>query len=150
MTPGGGSTSNTTLSGGRTARHTRFGEETAIVVERYDRIKAGSRLARLHQEDLCQALGRSPLNKYESEGGPGCREIARAIRSHCGRPGDDLPTFVKVVALNRVLGGTDAHARNFSLLIGAGGKARLDHPVVGSLQQAATRQAEALVAGLRG
>lgn len=103
----------------------RFGEETAIVVERYDRVKAGGRLARLHQEDFCQALGRSPLNKYESEGGPGCREIAGAIRSHCSRPGEDLRTFVKAIALNWVIGGTDAHARNFSLLIGAGGTARL-------------------------
>lgn len=103
----------------------RFGEETAIVVERFDRVKAGGRLARLHQEDFCQALGRSPLNKYESEGGPGCREIAGAIRSHCSRPGEDLRTFVKAIAMNWVLGGTDAHARNFSLLIGAGGTVRL-------------------------
>ena len=107
------------------SRVRRFGEETAIVVERYDRTKAGDRLARLHQEDFCQALGRSPFNKYESEGGPGCRETAGAIRSHCSRPGEDLRTFVKSIALNRVLGGTDAHARNFSLLIGAGGNARL-------------------------
>ena len=107
------------------SRVRRFGEETAIVVERYDRVKAGSRLARLHQEDFCQALGRSPLNKYESEGGPGCREIAGPIRSHSSRPGEDLRTFVKAIALNRVLGGTDAHARNFSLLIGAAGNTRL-------------------------
>lgn len=107
------------------SRVRRFGEETAIVVERYDRTTLDGSLVRLHQEDFCQALGRSPLNKYESEGGPGCREIASAIRSHCGRPGEDLRTFVKATALNRVLGGTDAHARNFSLLIGAGGNARL-------------------------
>ncbi|MDE2655485.1 MAG: HipA domain-containing protein [Gemmatimonadota bacterium] len=107
------------------SRVRRFGEETAIVVERYDRITAEGRRWRLHQEDLCQALGRSPLIKYESEGGPGCRDIAGAIRSHSSRPGEDLRTFVKAVALTWVLGGTDAHVRNFSLLIGAGGVARL-------------------------
>lgn len=107
------------------SRVRRFGEETAIVVERHDRITAEERRWRLHQEDLCQSLGRNPLMKYESDGGPGCRDIAGAIRSHCGRPGEDLRTFVKAVALNWVLGGTDAHARNFSLLIGAGGVARL-------------------------
>ena len=32
---------------------------------------------------------------------------------------------MKAIALNWVIGGTDAHARNFSLLIGAGGRARL-------------------------
>lgn len=103
----------------------RFGQETAIVVERYDRIRAAGRLVRLHQEDLCQTLARSPFNKYQSDGGPGCRDIAGAIQSHCGRPGEDLRTFVKAIAVNWVIGGTDAHARNFSLLIGAGGNARL-------------------------
>ena len=107
------------------SRVRRFGDETAIVVERYDRIAGTGGLRRLHQEDFCQALGRSPLYKYESEGGPGCRDIATAIRSHCSRPGEDLRTFVKAIALNWVMGGTDAHARNFSLLIGAGGVARL-------------------------
>ncbi len=107
------------------SRVDRFGRETAIVVERYDRIATGGRLVRLHQEDLCQALAASPLDKYESEGGPGCKDIARAIRSHSSRPGEDLRTFVKAIALNWVIGGTDAHARNFSFLIGAGGSARL-------------------------
>lgn len=103
----------------------RFGQETAIVVERYDRIATAGYLMRLHQEDLCQTLARSPFNKYQSDGGPGCRDIAGAIQSHCGRPGEDLRTFVKAIAVNWVIGGTDAHARNFSLLIGAGGNARL-------------------------
>lgn len=103
----------------------RFGEETALVVERYDRIRVRGRLLRLHQEDLCQALGRNPLGKYESEGGPGCRDIAALIRSHCRPAGDDLRTFVRAIALNWIIGGTDAHARNFSLLIGTGGTVRL-------------------------
>ena len=102
-----------------------FGQETAIVVERYDRIAAAGRLVRLHQEDLCQALGRSPLSKYESEGGPGCRDIAGAIRSYCSRPGEDLRTFARSMAFNWIVGGTDAHAKNFSLLIGPGGAASL-------------------------
>ena len=103
----------------------RFGQETAIVVERYDRIATAGRLVRLHQEDLCQALARNPFNKYESDGGPGCRDISGAIRPHCARPGEDLRMFAKAVALNWVIGGTDAHARNFSFLIGPGGDARL-------------------------
>ena len=107
------------------SRVNSFGQEAAIVVERYDRIVVAGRLVRLHQEDLCQALARSPLNKYESDGGPGCRDIASAIQSHSTRPGEDVRTFVEAIALNWVIGGTDAHARNFSLLIGTGGNARL-------------------------
>lgn len=38
----------------------RFGDEVAIVVERYDRVSVDGRLVRIHQEDFCQALGVSP------------------------------------------------------------------------------------------
>ncbi|MDE2981298.1 MAG: type II toxin-antitoxin system HipA family toxin [Gemmatimonadota bacterium] len=107
------------------SRVNSFGQETAIVVDRYDRIALAGRLVRLHQEDLCQALARSPFNKYESDGGPGCRDIAGAIQSYCTRPGEDVRTFVRANALNWMIGGTDAHARNFSLLIGTGGNVRL-------------------------
>ena len=107
------------------SRVSRFGEETAVVVERYDRTAVGGRRVRVHQEDLCQVLGRYPTRKYESEGGPGCRDIAGAIRSYCSRPGEDLRTFARAIALNWIVGGTDAHAKNFSLLIGAGGRASL-------------------------
>ena len=107
------------------SRVCRFGGETALVVERYDRTLAGGRLVRVHQEDLCQVLGLSPTMKYENAGGPGCRQIAHAIRMHSGRPGRDVRTFVRALLLNWIIGGTDAHAKNFSLLIGAGGRASL-------------------------
>lgn len=102
-----------------------FRGETAVVVERYDRVVAGGRLARVHQEDLCQVLGLPPTVKYESDGGPGCRRLAEAIRTHSSRPGRDVRTFVRALALNWIIGGTDAHAKNFSLLIGTGGRASL-------------------------
>jgi len=103
----------------------RFAEEPALVVERYDRVSAADGIVRLHQEDLCQALGLPPTAKYEGDGGPGCGRMAHAIQTCSSRPGRDLRTFVRALALNWVIGGTDAHAKNFSLLIGAGGKASL-------------------------
>lgn len=36
------------------------GVEPAIVIERYDRLGEGGNVTRLHQEDLCQALGCLP------------------------------------------------------------------------------------------
>ena len=107
------------------SRVSRFERETTLVIERYDRIAIGGRLARVHQEDLCQVLGLPPTRKYESEGGPGCRAIAGAIRSYCSRPGEDLRTFARSMAFNWIVGGTDAHAKNFSLLIGPAGAASL-------------------------
>lgn len=53
----------------------------ALLVERYDRFRAGSRVRRFHQEDLCQAARRLPEAKYESEGGPGVAECGALIRA---------------------------------------------------------------------
>ena len=103
----------------------RFGEEPALVVDRYDRVGTADGTVRVHQEDLCQALGLPPTAKYEGDGGPGCGRMVQAIRTYSSRPGRDLRTFVRALALNWIIGGTDAHAKNFSLLIGAGGKASL-------------------------
>jgi serine/threonine-protein kinase HipA len=46
----------------------QFGEERAVVVERYDRRWIDDRLVRVHQEDFCQALGLHPQRKYQSTG----------------------------------------------------------------------------------
>jgi len=103
----------------------RFEDETAIVVERYDRVRRAASIRRLHQEDMCQVLGLPPTKKYQNEGGPGCAELCEAIRTHSGEPGDDAWTFARATMLNWIIGGTDAHAKNFSMLISAGGRARL-------------------------
>ena len=103
----------------------RFEDEAAIVVERYDRARLDGSIRRLHQEDMCQILGLPPTKKYQNEGGPGCAELGEAIRTHSGEPGVDAWRFARAMMLNWIIGGTDAHAKNFSMLIGAGGRARL-------------------------
>jgi serine/threonine-protein kinase HipA len=45
----------------------RFGAEIAIVIERYDRQRKGNDIIRVHQEDICQALGIMPTKKYQNE-----------------------------------------------------------------------------------
>ena len=103
----------------------RFEDERAIIVERYDRIRLPGSIRRLHQEDMCQILGIPPTKKYQNEGGPGCAELSEAIRTHSGEPGDDARTFARAIMLNWIIGGTDAHAKNFSMLIGPQGRSRL-------------------------
>ena len=102
-----------------------FEGEVAIVVERYDRVRVGDTIRRLHQEDMCQALGLPPTGKHENEGGPGVPPIVQLLRTYSSRPIDDVWTFIRALALNWLIGGTDAHAKNYSVLIGAGGRARL-------------------------
>jgi serine/threonine-protein kinase HipA len=103
-------------------------DEPYIVVERYDRLppKDGSPfMQRVHQEDLCQALGIMPTEKYQEQGGPGIAEIVTLLRRVSANPDSDVDLFVQANAFNWFIGGTDAHAKNYSLLIGAGDEMRL-------------------------
>lgn len=97
-----------------------FAGQQAIVVERYDRLPSPRGPARIHQEDLCQALGIPSATKYENEGGPGIAAIAALLHTHSTRPEIDVLTFLDAVVLNWVISGTDAHAKNYSILIAPG------------------------------
>jgi serine/threonine-protein kinase HipA len=104
----------------------RFADETAVVVTRYDRITTRETIRRVHQEDLCQALGIPPTRKYQNEGGPSPAQIVRLLRTTM-RPAaaeDAARRFADALAWNWLIAGTDAHAKNYSLLL-AGPEARL-------------------------
>ncbi|MBV8747207.1 MAG: type II toxin-antitoxin system HipA family toxin [Xanthobacteraceae bacterium] len=102
----------------------RFGEEVAIVIERYDRHPAGNEIIRIHQEDVCQTLGIMPTKKYQNEGGPSPANIVELLRTYSTDREVDVDTFVAALGFNWLIAGTDAHAKNFSLLL-AGGHVRL-------------------------
>ena len=95
-----------------------FEDRTAVVVTRFDRPRIGGEVHRAHQEDLCQALAVMPDQKYENLGGPSAEAIIGMLRQHAGEHAhDDITRFVDSLALNWLLGGTDAHGKNYSLLI---------------------------------
>lgn len=96
-----------------------FNDVRALVVIRYDRVAdpPGTWL-RVHQEDMCQALGVWPFRKYESQGGPGASSLADLIKTHSsGRQGEDNRRFAQGLVFNWLVCGTDAHARNYSMLL---------------------------------
>lgn len=101
-----------------------FDGERAIVIERFDRVRRAEGWLRIHQEDLCQALGVYPSRKYQHDGGPGPKAIVELIRNHSSAPNDDVVTFVDALAFNWLIAGTDAHAKNYGVLI-APGRVRL-------------------------
>jgi len=103
----------------------RAGELEALLVERYDRVRAGSSVRRIHQEDLCQASGRPPEMKYEAEGGPGVAECSQLIRVHGAGPGASLLQFLDALLFNFLIGNADAHSKNYSLLLEGSGAPRL-------------------------
>lgn len=88
----------------------------AVVSTRFDRRYAHGRWTRLHQEDLCQALSVAPAQKYQSDGGPGVGEIADLFATlPVSNRIPNAEAFFRALALNVLIGGTDAHAKNYSL-----------------------------------
>ena len=104
----------------------QFAGESAVVIERYDRRVLGDTIIRIHQEDLCQALGHSPFAKYQNEGGPAPRDVVALLRrAMAPRVAEDaISRFVDALIWNWLIAGTDAHAKNYSLLL-AGDQVRL-------------------------
>jgi serine/threonine-protein kinase HipA len=105
-----------------------LGDTSYLVIERFDRLPPAPGSAfvqRVHQEDMCQALGLMPGRKYQQDGGPGIADIVSLIRRVGSDPNTDVERFLDANAFNWLIGGTDAHAKNYSLLIGAGDEVRL-------------------------
>ncbi|ELQ6226591.1 type II toxin-antitoxin system HipA family toxin [Cronobacter turicensis] len=94
----------------------QFEEQKALIVERFDRRLSGDGQwwLRLPQEDMCQALGVSPLHKYQSDGGPGIGDImtllSRSENAHA-----DRAHFFRAQIIFWILAATDGHAKNFSI-----------------------------------
>lgn len=108
----------------------------ALLVERYDRERTSDgSVRRLHQEDLCQALGIPTARKYESEGGPTIEACARVLRD-VGDP-RGLLRFVDAIALSFLVGNYDAHGKNYSLLYSTGSQRARLAPVYDVLSTAA-------------
>jgi serine/threonine-protein kinase HipA len=97
----------------------RFEDQSAIVVARYDRRLQDGRQIRVHQEDMCQALGVHPVRKYQNEGGPGPRDVAALLRRAMTRlkAREATLSFLDALVWNWVIAGTDAHAKNYSILL---------------------------------
>jgi len=94
----------------------RFEDERVFVVERYDRRRVDGEMRRLHQVDMCQALGVMPNLKYQRDGGPSPADIISAIRSALAGEAD-VERFVRALVFNWLIAGTDAHAKNYGLVL---------------------------------
>ena len=101
------------------------GNIPVIVVERYDRREKDGQVRRVHQEDFCQACAVRPQSKYQNEGGPSPRMMGEVINSFSSSSGVDMERFAEALIFHWLTGGTDAHAKNYSMLLAAGSQARL-------------------------
>jgi len=87
-----------------------------IEIERYDRYVENGVVCRLHQEDFCQALGVVSQKKYQAGGGVKLKDCYRVINDYSNNRLKDIMRFVEWIIFNYLIGNTDAHAKNLSLL----------------------------------
>ena len=89
-----------------------------LVVQRFDRELSSFPPIRIHQEDLCQALGLTPDFKYQKEGWrlPSYAALAGLLDEHSSSPGLDRLAGAQSAVFHFLLGNADAHAKNISLI----------------------------------
>lgn len=91
-----------------------------LAVERFDRrttlAAGGIGVARLHQEDMAQALGVTGGSKYAELSGGSAHAMAELLRGSSVRPARDVARLAQMMCLNYLVGNCDAHLKNFSLL----------------------------------
>lgn len=102
-----------------------FGETPALVSTRWDRkistVNGRPIVQRIHQEDFCQATAHSTQEKYQSDGGPSAQDIIQCMRNN-NLSEIDIDQFYIALVVNFLIGGTDAHAKNYALLEPTGAK----------------------------
>ncbi|WP_200862132.1 HipA domain-containing protein [Asticcacaulis sp. AC402] len=97
----------------------------AILLERFDRDVKGGHVRRIHTEDFCQALGLPPSLKYQRHAVlPEHQFSAKAVGTIAAKtstPGLFVQTFLDHTLYNILVGNTDNHGKNGTILHGAGG-----------------------------
>jgi serine/threonine-protein kinase HipA len=131
----------------------RAGKRTYLLLKRYDRTDIGGRCRRLHQEDFCQALSRPPSAKYESNQtgicGPSLKDMFEITRRYM--PPTEIVRLLDTVIFNVLTCNTDAHAKNYSIIIRAGhaSLAPLYDVMCGEVWENVTKNLAQKIAGMR-
>ncbi|HET9197938.1 MAG TPA: HipA domain-containing protein [Solirubrobacterales bacterium] len=101
---------------------TELASYPCLIVSRYDREVVGTEeVRRIHQEDLCQALAIDPRQnrgraKYERAGGPSLRQAAQLLGAYAADGQLELDRLIAAVTFAVLIGNSDAHGKNLSLL----------------------------------
>ena len=97
--------------------------EVLYATKRYDRKANSGRIIsgheapdRLHQEDFAQAMGIRAVDKYEKVDSGYLRKMFALVRENCADPIGEQKKLWKMVCFNYLIGNTDCHIKNYSLL----------------------------------
>jgi serine/threonine-protein kinase HipA len=91
----------------------RVGRKKVIMVRRFDVTNQGGRRHMISLSTLCKERLDFRVSGYD--------DLADAVRKHSLDPIADLAALFKHAVFNGLLGNTDDHLKNFSMLHGAGG-----------------------------
>ncbi len=105
----------------------RFGDQTALMVERFDRRIKNGLIERVHVIDGCQLLGLPPAMKYERNLGSG-RDVAHVrngasfeqlfkASEFCRRTAKAQLSLLRWALFNLIISNADAHAKNISFFV---------------------------------
>lgn len=102
-------------------------EDVLFATKRYDRIInemsyeiQGMKVPfRLHQEDFAQALGISAIDKYERMNAGYLKAMFEVLRNYSANPIEDQMKLWDITVFNYLIGNTDNHIKNVSLLYSA-------------------------------
>lgn len=87
-----------------------------LEIERYDRYIVDGKILRIHQEDFCQVLGILARRKYQQDSGPKISDCYNAVIEYSTQTPVDANKFIEQIVFNYLIGNTDAHGKNFSIL----------------------------------
>ena len=98
-------------------------DEVLYATKRYDRLAGEGEVVdgivspiRLHQEDFAQAMGISAANKYEKEKKGYLKGMFEIIQNNSANPIEDKRKLLEYIVFNYLIGNTDCHVKNYSLL----------------------------------
>jgi serine/threonine-protein kinase HipA len=83
-------------------------EHDALAIERFDRVPGGTHV---HMEDFAQVFDLYPADKYKKAS---AMNIARVLGIETSQ--DDVAEFVKRLVFNALIGNSDMHVKNWSLI----------------------------------
>lgn len=136
-----------------------FHGQKVLVVERFDRrwMDDNKWLARLPQEDFCQAFGLPSSKKYEVDGGPGIVDILSKLEGSENQE-DDRLRFLLAQFVFWLLAALDGHAKNFSISLQEEGRYMLTPlydvlsfwPVIGNAPNKQSKYKAPMAMGVRG
>lgn len=98
-------------------------EDILYATARYDRPLSNNKELdglkcpyRLHQEDFAQALGIFAADKYEKIPSGYMARMFELLRNNSSNPIEDQIALLRIIIFNYLIGNTDCHVKNFSLL----------------------------------